>query len=92
MFDFTTLLVAGIPLVVVIFGLIEFIKAMGVAGKPLTVLSLLLGLVFGICYQLAQAPIPATFAGWFSVVVFGLALGLVTSGLYKFANDRFPVK
>jgi hypothetical protein len=41
-------------------------------------------------YQIAQAGYPMMFAGWFSVVIFGLALGLVASGFYDFANSRFP--
>lgn len=90
MFDFSTLLVAGIPLTVVIFGLVEFVKVMGLKGRILTATSLLLGLVFGIAYQIATSGSPSTFAAWFAVTVFGLALGLVTSGFYDFTNKRFP--
>jgi len=90
MFDFSTLLVAGLPLIVVIFGLVEFTKVMGLKGRILTATSLFLGLVFGITYQIAQSGLPSTFSSWFAVSVFGLALGLVTSGLYKFVDNRFP--
>jgi hypothetical protein len=86
MLDFSTLLVNGIPLSLVIFGLVEMIKSFGVQGKVLTLLSLLLGLVFGLAYQFAQTSFPTDFAGWFSVIIFGLTLGLVTSGFYKFAD------
>jgi len=85
-----SLVVGSIPLIVVIFGLVEFSKSLGLAGKWLTVFSLLLGLAFGVAYQIATAGTPANFAGWFTVVIFGLALGLVTSGFYDFANNRFP--
>ena len=34
--------------------------------------------------------LPPGFAGWFAVAVYGLALGLVTSGFYDFANNRLP--
>jgi hypothetical protein len=87
---FNTLVIGGVPLMVVIFGLIEFSKSLGLAGKKLTVGSLLLGLVFGIAYQLATTGIPATFGSWFIVVVYGLALGLVTSGFYDFVDSRMP--
>ena len=103
MYDFTTLLIDGIPLVIVVFGIVEFMKTMGLQGKGLTVASLLLGLLFGIAYRLTlpalalSGTVPADFAGlswgfrdWFSAVVFGLALGLVASGLYDFANSRLP--
>jgi hypothetical protein len=89
MIDLTQLLVGGVPLLIVIFGLVEFSKSMGLKGRPLTVLSLVLGIIFGLAYQFS-IQIPVGFAAWFAVVVFGLALGLVTSGFYDFANDRFP--
>ena len=38
MIDFTQLLVGGIPLLVVIFGLVEFIKSFGLKGNWLTAL------------------------------------------------------
>ena len=90
MTDFTQLLVGGIPLLLVIFGLVEFAKSLGLTGRWLTVTSLLLGLVFGIAYRFAVDGTPVGFAAWFVVIVFGLALGLITSGFYDFANKRFP--
>lgn len=89
MFDFSTLLVAGISLIIVIFGLVEFSKKLGLKGKALTVFSMLLGVIFGICYKIAETGTsPVGFPAWFAVIVFGLALGLVTSGIYDFANHR----
>ena len=88
MFDISTLLVGGIPLVAVIFGLVEFVKAFGLKGRWLTGVSMLLGLACGISYQIANAGIPTGFAGWFAVAVFGLMLGLVASGFYKFIDAR----
>ena len=90
MLDLTQLLVGGIPLLAVIFGLVEFIKSFGLKGNWLTGVSLLLGLVFGFAYKISETGIPATFAGWFVMVVFGLTLGLITSGFYDFANKRMP--
>jgi len=88
--DISILLVGLVPLVAVIFGLVEFSKSLGLSGKALTVFSLVLGVVFGFAFQIAKAGIPLTFAGWFEVIVFGLAIGLVASGFYDFANARFP--
>jgi len=88
--DFNSLIVGGIPLLVVIFGLVEFSKSLGLTGKWLTVLSLALGFAFGVAFQVANAGIPTAFGGWFVVVVFGLALGLVTSGFYDFVDSRLP--
>ena len=88
MTDLTTLLVGGIPLLVVIFGLVEFSKSFGLKGQWLTALSMLLGLGFGFAFKIATEGVPAGFAGWFTVIVFGLALGLTTSGFYKFLDSR----
>jgi hypothetical protein len=90
MTDFNALLVGGIPLIIVIFGLVEFIKSLGLKGHALTVTSLILGVLFGLAYHIAQTTIPATFGEWFTAVIFGLAMGLVASGFYKFADDRWP--
>ena len=88
--DISTLLVGGFPLVAVVFGLVEFVKSFGLKGHWLTGVSILLGLAFGIAYQIANAGVPMNFAGWFSTVVFGLMLGLVASGLYDFVDTRMP--
>jgi hypothetical protein len=92
MMDLSSLLVGGIPLIIVIFGLVEFIKSFGLSGKIVTSLSMVLGLLFGIAYKIGVDGLPVDFMGWFIVVVFGLALGLVASGFYKFADARFPSK
>ena len=90
MYDISTLLVGGLPLSAVVFGLVEFIKSFGLRGHWLTIISMLLGLAFGVSYQIANAGLPASFAGWFAVAVFGIMLGLVASGFYKFISARTP--
>jgi hypothetical protein len=92
MIDYSQLLVGAVPLVVVVFGLVEFVKSLGLTGRWLTVTSLLLGLVFGIAYRVSADGVPVGFGPWFTVVFFGIALGLIASGFYDFANDRFPSK
>jgi len=84
--DISTLLVNGLPLSAVVFGLVEFVKSFGLKGRWLTGVSMLLGLLFGVSYQIANAGLPASFASWFAVAVFGLVLGLVASGFYKFIS------
>ena len=86
--DISTLLVNGLPLSAVVFGLVEFIKSFGLRGHWLTIVSMLLGLAFGVSYQIANAGLPVSFASWFAVAVFGIMLGLVASGLYDFADKH----
>ena len=90
MYDISTLLVNGLPLSAVVFGLVEFIKSFGLRGHWLTIISMLLGLLFGVSYQIANAGLPVSFASWFAVAVFGIMLGLVASGYYKFISTRTP--
>ena len=90
MIDATKFLVSGISLAAIIFGLVEFSKSLGLKGKALTVVSLLLGTAFGVAFKIAESGLPTGFAGWFAVIIFGLFLGLVASGFYDFADKRFP--
>jgi hypothetical protein len=59
MTDLSQLLVGGIPLLVVIFGLVEFIKSFGLKGNWLTGASLFLGLVFGFAHKIAESGVPS---------------------------------
>ena len=84
--DFTNALVAGIPLLMVVIGLVEWSKKIGLSGKWLTVVSMLIGVGLGVLYQMTQA-MPVDFSGWFTAGVYGLALGLVASGVYDAAKS-----
>jgi len=79
-------IVAGLPLVLVVIGLVEWFKQLGVQGNVLRYVSMAIGLVIGIAYQISLG-LPADFAGWFGAAVYGLALGLVASGIYDAASD-----
>jgi hypothetical protein len=74
-------IINGIPLVFVVMGLVELVKAFGLQGRALTAASFAIGLLLGIAYQVSLG-LPADYAGWFGAVVFGLALGLVASKVY----------
>lgn len=74
-------MVNGIPLALVVLGLVEWSKRLGVSGKQLQILSMLMGIVLGVLYQYGAFPL-ATFSEWFGAVVYGLALGLIASGVY----------
>ncbi len=88
MFDPSALIVAGVPLMALVFGLVEFIKSVfELEGKKVTVLSGVLGLALAVPYQLYTV-IPTTFSGWMEVGVIGIAVGLAASGFYKFVATR----
>ena len=79
--EYSEAIVGGIPLIVVVIGLVEMLKKLGVHDNWLILASMLVGIVLGIGYKLSLAPI-AGFSGWFGAVIYGLGLGLVASGLY----------
>ena len=79
--DFSSYVVAGVPLVLVVLGLVEWVKSLGLQGVAVKFVSMAIGLVLGIGYQLSIA-VPVGFSGWFGASVFGFALGLLASGIY----------
>ena len=84
--DFSQIVINGVPLMVLIVGIVQFSKELGLRAPWLRVLAAALGLLLGLASQLA-AGIPADFAGWLGVVVFGLAVGIAASGLVDAARD-----
>jgi hypothetical protein len=79
-------IVNGIPLVMLVVALVEWTKRFGIEGKVLNAISMLIGAAVGIAYFYAQAPL-SSFSEWFGAVVYGLALGLVASGIYDAARS-----
>lgn len=79
-------IVAGLPLVLVVIGLVEWFKQLGIQGNTLRYVSMAIGLVIGIAYQISLS-LPIDFAGWFAACIYGLGLGLVASGIYDAAAD-----
>lgn len=74
-------LINGIPLTVVVVALVEWLKSIGIYGKMLRVISLVIGLILGAAYQYSITP-PIDISGWIGIIVYGLMLGLVSSGIY----------
>ena len=81
-------LVNGVPLVAVVLALVEYLGKLGVSGKAQFVSSLLVGLAFGIGYMISVNGVPVDFAGWFGQGFYGLALGLLASGVYEATNAK----
>jgi len=73
--------VAGIPLLAFVIGLVQWVKGFGLDGRQVKAASMAVGILLGIGYQFSTVP-PVDFASWFAAGVFGIALGLVASGLY----------
>lgn len=84
--DFSNAVIAGVPLVLIVIGLVEWFKQLGLQGNAVRVVSMFIGIVFGIAYQFSLG-VPVGFSEWFAAVAYGLGLGLVASGIYDAAAD-----
>jgi len=84
--DLTGALVAGIPLILVVIGLVQFVKEkLNWNGVGVEVFAICLGLAFGFAYHVygAAEPILWSFKFIFEGLVYGLGVGLVATGIYK---------
>jgi hypothetical protein len=72
-------------LAVIIFAAVAWMKQAGLVDKQLTFAGFAFGLVFGVAYRYAMAPM-VTFADWFWAIVFGLLAGFLATGAYKGAE------
>ncbi len=78
---FENAVVAGVPLLLFVIGIVQYVKSFGVSGNAVKLLSMAIGVLLGIGYKFSTQP-PVSFADWFAIVIFGVALGLTASGIY----------
>lgn len=77
-------------ILVLVLALVEFGKKFHLVGNAVLALSMALGIVLGVAYQIVETGVPVDFAGWFGYVVFGLIFGLAASGLWDFSKQFRP--
>ena len=75
--------IAGIAIIPLVLGLVQFAKKLGINGNGSMVLAVVLGFFFsGLMYAGQAEMIPAAVMAWVNLVIFGLAGGLGAAGLY----------
>jgi hypothetical protein len=90
MFDPEIFEIGGVVLLVLCFGLVQFLKELfNLEGKPVTALSAVLGVVLMVAFQLIDL-LPPAYEQVVRIAVISLAFGLAASGYYKFINARAP--
>ena len=90
MFNATEIVAFGIPLLLLVFGLVEFFKDLfGLEGKKVTVLAMGMGILVYVPVQFIGL-VAAPYEQILSVVYGSLTFGLSASGYYKFAAKRLP--
>ena len=85
------LIVAGVPLILVVTGLVQFFKQkLEWSGKKAEVLAYVLGLVIGFGYHVYSAvePVIWNFNFVFEGLIFGAAIGLIATGIYDAYGDK----
>lgn len=87
-FDPNSVVIAGVQLLPLVFGLVEFFKCtFNLSGKAVTILSACLGGVLMLLFEL-QKVLPDPYAQVYAIVITSVAFGLSASGFYKFVNKR----
>lgn len=88
--DLTGALVAGVPLLLVVIGLVQYVKEkLNWTGVGVEVFAIVLGLAFGFGYHVYKAvDIVWNFNFVFEGLIYGLAVGLVATGLYKAYHEE----
>jgi len=90
-FDFTKFFQAipenALWVVSVVLGLVWVWGKLGAKGKIQLLSSLATGLIIGSLFMLAATGIPTDFKGWFSIAMYGIAMGLVASGIYEVGKE-----
>ena len=88
MFEATEVIAFGIPLLFLVFGLVEFFKDLfGMEGKKVTLLAMFMGILIFVPVQLIGL-LAAPYELILSIVYGSLTFGLSASGYYKFASKR----
>ena len=86
--DLSNFLVNPVTLALIVLGIVEFIKKFNVTGNKLMLVSMGVGIFFGLLYKTRDLYLPAQ--PYIDIAFFGIAVGLGASGIYTFVNDRFP--
>lgn len=90
MFDPNSFVVGGVQLIVIVFGLVEFIKVnLDLSGKKVTVLAACMGMALAVLFEL-QTIIPAPYSQIYEIIIKSVTFGLAASGYYKFVDARLP--
>ena len=90
MFEAGDIVAFGIPLLLLVFGLVEFFKDLfSMEGKRVTLLAAGMGILVFVPVQLIGL-LAAPYELVLSIVYGSLAFGLSASGYYKFVAKRVP--
>lgn len=79
------LVLAGVPVILVIIGLVEYVKSLGVPSTWCPLVAIGLGILAAVANQL-MATYPFI-EPWVVAVVSGIVVGMAATGLYKVGSN-----
>ena len=71
-------------LLIIVFGLVEFIKTFGLKGNKLRVISMATGIALALVFKLSSVFPQA--AIYIDIAAFSIVIGLAASGIYDFLD------
>lgn len=77
--------IGGFSTLLIIAGIVELVKKLGVKGNVLIFVSVGIGTLFGLVFRLAE--MYPTILPWVELAYYGLAFGLGASGLYDLSKS-----
>lgn len=87
--DFQELMIGGVGVLFLVFGIVEQAKAFGVEGKASRVLQLALGFLFvGVGVAIEGGMIPAEVVPYIELIVKGIGGALAAGGVFEFMDKR----
>ena len=94
--DFETVAIGGVNLILVVIGLMQFAKRLGLHGNALVIVAFAGLVVFGgVAGAMAEDLIPAPALPWIRVAIYALGFavyGMTAMGLYEVAKTFRPVE
>lgn len=85
--DLNGIEIGGVSLLLLVLGLVEAAKRLGVNGNKSFVLALILGgLLTGLHQAISQGLLPDAVLPWITVIVVGLGGSLAATGLYDLSK------
>lgn len=99
--EFIKIALDGWPIIFLIIGLVEWSKQLKnkegsqlITGNNLLILSMSLGVFFGVLYMIALGRPPeggdwyAIYVYWFGVLIYSFVLGIIASGLFDVVRNK----
>ncbi len=86
--DINSILVFGLPALLLVTGLVEFCKKLGLSGQWCVVAAVCFGVLVMLVQQLAV--VYPQIAPWMQAVFWGVIIGLAAAGLYDVVKQFRP--